>query len=92
MVISVADDDHLYQQVRTNQLPTNWRSIAAYPELQRIGAEWYHAKASLVLKVPSAIISFEYDYLLNLAHPELRKKVKLVRVEDYFWDARLQNR
>jgi hypothetical protein len=33
MVISVADEDQLIKQIRQTYLPTNWRSIAAYPVL-----------------------------------------------------------
>ncbi|MFT4025163.1 MAG: RES family NAD+ phosphorylase [Flavihumibacter sp.] len=89
MVISLADDDHLVKQVKSRGLPYNWRTMAAYPQLQRIGAAWYDSRESLVLKVPSAIIPMEFNYVINTEHPEFGKKVKLVRTEDYFWDSRL---
>lgn len=89
MVISIADDEHLYKYIRLKELPINWRSMAAYGQLQQLGSNWYSNKESLVLKVPSAIIPYEYNYVINTIHPDFLKKVSLVRNEDYFWDSRL---
>jgi len=89
MVISIADDDYLIKQVQRSDLPPNWRSLAGYPSLQGIGSAWYNRQESLVLKVPSAIIVYEYNYLINTEHPDFGSKVQLVRTEDYFWDSRL---
>lgn len=85
----MADDDHLLYQIKINELPSNWRSIAAYSDLQKIGSEWYNKQESLILKIPSAIIPLENNYIINTEHPEFNSKVSLVRTEDYFWDARL---
>lgn len=89
MVISVADDDHLFKQINSHQLPSDWRSIASYADLQKIGSEWYSTQESLVLKIPSAVIPLEYNYIINTEHPDFARKVSLVRTEDYFWDHRL---
>jgi len=89
MVISVADEDNLFSQVQTKDLAPNWRTLAGYAALQAIGSAWYARQQSLVLKVPSAVIIQEYNYIINLTHPEFTKKVTLVRTEDYFWDERL---
>lgn len=89
MVISIADDDYLIKQIKINELPINWRSIAAYSELQNIGSDWYNTRESLVLKIPSAIIPLEYNYIINTEHPEFSTKINLVRMEEYFWDSRL---
>lgn len=89
MVISIADDDYLIKQIKIKDLPTNWRSLAAYSVLQKIGSDWYKKQESLVLKIPSAIIPLEYNYIINVEHPDFHTKVKLVRTEDYFWDSRL---
>lgn len=89
MVISIADDDYLMKQIKINDLPTDWRSFAAYSILQKIGSEWYNKQESLVLKIPSAVIPLEYNYIINTEHPSFHKKVSLVRNEDYFWDSRI---
>lgn len=89
MVISVADDDSLYKQIKINELPYHWRTMAAYSELQKIGSGWYNSMETLVLKIPSAIIPLEYNFMINTEHPNFREKISLVRTEDYFWDSRL---
>ena len=89
MILSIADDDHLYTQVQINELPLAWRTFFAYGHLQSIGSKWYQSRESLVLKVPSAVIPQEYNYVINTAHPDFLTKVKLIRTEDYFWDERL---
>ena len=89
MVISVADRDHLMKQVMLADLPAQWRSMAAYSALQKIGSEWYQKQQSLLLKVPSAVIPMEYNFIINTEHPDFSKNVTLVRTEDYFWDRSL---
>jgi RES domain-containing protein len=89
MVISIADDDYLFKHIQTKDLPVNWRLFAEYSNLQTIGSDWYNAQDSLVLKIPSAVIPLEYNYMINTEHPDFAGKVSLVRTEDYFWDSRL---
>lgn len=89
MIISIADEESLMTPIRQSDLPENWRSISAYSKLQQMGSDWYKSRKSLLLKVPSAIISQEYNYIINTKHPDFDKKVSLVRTENYFWDERL---
>lgn len=89
MVISLPDANHFYTQVQTRDLPQNWQSIAAYATLQRIGSNWVEQASSLILKVPSAVIPFEYNFIINTEHPDFAANVKLVSTEPYFWDYRL---
>jgi len=89
VVLSISDDPNLYQTFSPNQLPHNWKNIIAYPYLQQMGSQWYKNQESLLLKVPSAIIPFEYNYILNTTHSAFNEHVQLVRNERYFWDERL---
>jgi len=89
VVISIADDDYLFKQIHINELVENWRTLAAYSSLQEIGSKWYISQGSLILKVPSAVIPYEYNYIINTEHPDFTKYVHVARVEDYFWDNRL---
>lgn len=89
MVISVPDEEQLLNQVMKSELPVQWRSMAAYEFLQKIGSEWYKKQRSLILKVPSAVIPMEYNMIINTEHPDFPGSVTLVRLEDYFWDSRL---
>ena len=75
--------------VNESLLPKNWQSVEAYPKLQEIGSDWYQNFEYLVMRVPSAIIPKEYNYLLNTRHPDFNKKVKIKELENYEWDNRL---
>lgn len=85
----MADEDSLYREIKTRDLPANWRTISAYATLQKIGSEWYRSKQSLILRVPSAVIPQEYNCIINTRHPDYQGKIHLVRTEPYFWDQRL---
>lgn len=90
MIISVADDEDLIEQFKIKELPKNWRKIAAYSRLQKMGSSWYKNQESLILKVPSAVIKQEYNYVINTKHPDFKKEnIDLIRTEAYFWDKRL---
>ena len=89
IVISIPDDENIITHIYSSELPPNWSTLAAYSRIQEIGTKWYKTQKTLILKVPSAIIPFEYNYVLNTEHPDFTSGVKLVRIEDYFWDKRL---
>jgi len=89
LVISADDKDELIKQILKKSLPKNWRKMSAYPDLQKIGSDWYRNKETLLLKVPSSIIPMEYNFLINTQHRDFNNCIKLVRTEDYFWDERL---
>lgn len=89
MIISIADKDSLYKHINSKDLPSNWRKLEAYFELQKRGSNWYENQESLILKVPSAVIPLEYNYIINTEHPDFEKNVLHIRNEKYFWDSRL---
>ena len=65
-------DDIAIAEVDIAKLPADWQGETAYPSLQNIGKQWLLAQQTPVLKVPSAIIPVEFNYLLNPDHPNLR--------------------
>jgi RES domain-containing protein len=90
MVVNISDAKKFYTIYTEDDLPNKWRNDKMYPALQQIGSDWYENNKSLVLKVPSAIIPQEYNYIINTRHPDFTSKnVMLLRQEDFFWDRRL---
>ncbi len=69
-------------------LPENWSASPAPLEIQRIGDEWARAQASVVLKVPTSVLPVEFNYLINVEHPEF-SKVKLGKPQTLTFDERL---
>ncbi len=72
-----------------DQLPANWKSIHSYPELQALGSKWYQTQRSLLLKVPSAVLPRESNYVINTRHPDFAAKIKIKEREQFIWDSRL---
>ncbi len=58
--------------VASDELPTNWPSNASIRATTLIGRAWLEAKSALVLRVPSAVVSGDWNYLINPLHPEFR--------------------
>lgn len=77
------------KEIQIKDIPKNWKSISGYPTLQKIGSDWYYSEETLLLKVPSVLIPWEFNYLINVHHPAYPKKVKLESVKDFNWDNRL---
>ncbi|MEO8146629.1 MAG: RES family NAD+ phosphorylase [Bacteroidia bacterium] len=89
-VISIADDARFYTRKFIKDMPANWKHVDAYTLLQDIGSNWYSNNESLILQVPSVIIPQEFNYIININHPDFSKSnISIVRNEDYFWDDRL---
>ncbi len=68
-------------------LPTNWQDVSAYSVLQEIGRKWLRQMEYPVLKVPSAIIPVEYNYLINPEHPQLQLQPE--QVLEFQFDRRM---
>jgi RES domain-containing protein len=77
------------EEVPLALLPPDWQQVASYAQCQEVGVAWYQQRRSAVLKVPSAIIPFEANYLINTSHPDFNQ-IKLVSVEDFVFDSRIK--
>jgi RES domain-containing protein len=82
-------DQLLIEEVPAAMLPTDWQQVTSYPQCQEIGSAWYQLRRSAVLKVPSAIITSESNYLLNTSHPDF-EQVKLLSTADFIFDPRIK--
>ena len=69
-------------------LPENWSAAPPPLEIQQIGDEWAEAQASVILKVPTSVLPIEFNYLINVGHPEF-SKVKLGKPQVFTLDERL---
>lgn len=81
-------DDLPMKRFEVGRLPSNWRRYPAPGALQRIGAGWVEQGKTAVLRVPSAVIPDEDNYLLNPAHEGIRR-ISLIRRRAFVLDPRL---
>ncbi len=68
VVIPCSFDESIVKHVDRVALPPGWRAYPAPPELQLIGNTWATTNETAVLRVPSAVIETEFNYLLNPNH------------------------
>lgn len=79
--------EHLTETALTKKDPA-WFKIRNYPITQEIGNEWLEKGNSALLKVPSAIIQTEHNYLINIGHPDT-SKIRIANSEPFQFDQRL---
>jgi len=83
-------DDILIQEVKTEDLPEGWDAKPPSVITQAIGDDFIFQKAALVLKVPSCIVSDEFNYLINPNHEDI-SKLKILNTTPLTFDQRLIN-
>jgi RES domain-containing protein len=72
--------------ITKKRLKANWEDDEGYTQF--MGTEFLKNKQSLILKTPSAVISEEYNYIINPLHPEF-KKVNIHNSYPFKFDKRL---
>jgi RES domain-containing protein len=68
------------------KLKKNWQSDETYTQF--MGSEFIKNNESLFLKVPSAIITDEFNYLVNPLHKNFNK-VQVLQAREFNFDSRL---
>ena len=61
--------DNSIEEVEKYLLPKDWNTYPSPSSLKKIGDAFTKSNQSLLLKVPSAIVEDECNYLLNVNHP-----------------------
>lgn len=72
-------------------LPAQWNALPAPPALRELGTKWLNERHTAVLAVPSVIVPFEWNYLLNPVHPDY-PKIQIGAPRAYRFDPRLSQR
>lgn len=88
MIINVPEDVYI-ETIDHTFLPEAWNKKARPRKCQEIGSSWYRRKSSLILKVPSAIVAQEFNYVINIYHPDFTK-IKIIDLESFPFDPRIK--
>ena len=81
-------NDSLVELLDLTTLPRDWHQSPPPTSLQTIGDDWISRGSSVVLRVPSAVIENENNYLINPAHTDFKKLV-IGSMEAFKLDSRL---
>ena len=77
------------KHLKLDDLPNSWDGYPYLESVQLLTSNWIEHQESLLLKVPSAQAQYEYNYLMNPLHSEM-KNVELISVEPIKFDRRLK--
>lgn len=92
MAMLLIPDDLQILEIKVPELQSlnaEWFHVEHCPITQKIGNQWINNMKTAVLKVPSAIIDKEYNYLLNTWHIDFNQ-IKIVDITPFNFDNRLK--
>lgn len=73
VMLSVSFRPEDVRVVEAAELTARWFDDETAAETRRIGDEWVRSTETPILKVPSAVLPVEFNYLLNPAHPHFAR-------------------
>jgi RES domain-containing protein len=74
------------KEIKISKLKKEWIEDNSYTKY--MGNEFIKSSSNLILKVPSAVVHAEHNFLINPLHADF-KKVKIVETIDFRTDKRL---
>jgi RES domain-containing protein len=81
-------DKRLCRDLPLAGLPSGWRDHPVPRSTRQIGTDWCRSRRSLVLRVPSATVLGEMNYIINPQHPDAGR-LDIGRPEPFSYDPRL---
>ena len=88
VLIPAEFDDSLVLEVELKEVPADWRTHPPPPSTQQLGDVWIGEGRSAVLRVPSALVPKESNYVLNPRHPDF-SAIRIGEAEPISIDPRL---
>jgi RES domain-containing protein len=88
-VMTIEIQDHAPMlELNELDLPYDWRTSDNLA-LQAMGDEWLKRTDILAIKVPSAVMPLEYNFILNPSFSGYHQMVRVVHIDQYTIDERL---
>jgi|SRR5664279_891011 len=77
------------REILESALAPDWKATPAPSYTKDFGSAILKSSKEAIIKIPSAIITSEHNYLLNPAHPGARK-FKILEITDFHYDLRIK--
>lgn len=87
-VHAIIADDIAMEVVGPASLPKDWNSSPPIDATMDLGTQWCLDLRGVVIKVPSALVQGEFNYLLNPRHPDF-KLIEISTPERFSFDMRM---
>lgn len=84
-------ENTIIPELEISELPKNWKAIPHSHATQEIGDRFIDDDHFLAIKVPSAVVQGEFNYLINPSHADF-KSITILKTEAFTFDERLFNR
>ncbi|MFY9243469.1 MAG: RES family NAD+ phosphorylase [Polaribacter sp.] len=78
----------IIKELDSKELDKNWNANPSNSETQKIGDLFIDAMKYCILKVPSAVVKGDFNYLINPHHKDF-KKIKIIDIINFPFDDRL---
>ncbi|MEX2542495.1 MAG: RES domain-containing protein [Trueperaceae bacterium] len=70
VAIPVDFDESLVEKLHDESLPIDFPEVGTLWATQQIGDAWARGQSSVMLRVPSAVVPVEFNYLYSPGHPQ----------------------
>lgn len=87
VTIKIPDDLDVYV-LENDELPKAWNTFPEHFETQKIGDRLIRENKFCLIKVPSAVVKGEFNYLINPYHKDFQR-IKIIHQEDFPFDKRI---
>jgi RES domain-containing protein len=81
-------DDLAIQYITTKDLPPDWNIFPYHASTQTIGDRFIQENKFSILRVPSAVVPGDYNFLLNPHHPDITR-ISILKTEKFPFDKRM---
>lgn len=88
-MVSIDIPENGILEIPIHQLPGDWHNTPVPPSTKTFGTKLLEQLRSPVIKIPSAVIPEEYNYILNPKHPDAAL-FKIVEIRDFVYDIRIK--
>jgi len=88
LLAEIRFNESVVEDITVGDLPGDWQASPPPSKMRAIGDTWIVECRSAVLRVPSAVVPSEWNYLLNAAHPDFTL-IELHGAEPFAVDPRL---
>ena len=88
-ITSIEIPDSGIEELKQADLPGDWTQVPAPSSTKEFGTSLLRAATGPILKIPSSIISKEFNYILNPLHVD-SKGFRIISVEDFVYDVRIK--
>jgi len=78
-------------KIEIPDLPNDWNRNPFARSTQYIGDDFLKANKNLILQVPSATVTGDFNYIINPKHPDFNS-LKITKTEPFEFDSRLFKR